>query len=149
VRDSRGVAYSWTKRVVRPETDGAAEMTRYSPARTALLWNAHNSAFALLRRCGVPVRRVRYEEVVADPAGTLAQLAEFAGLPLPSTMDFLRVPDEAELGPCHSAAGNPMRFTVGRLRLRPDDVWRTELPVRHRRLVSALTAPLLRVYGYR
>ncbi|GFJ89664.1 hypothetical protein [Phytohabitans rumicis] len=31
VRDARGVAYSWTKTVVRPEADGDAEMTRYSP----------------------------------------------------------------------------------------------------------------------
>jgi hypothetical protein len=42
-----------------------------------------------------------------------------------------------------------MRFTVGRVRLHHDDAWRTALPVRHRRLVSALTAPLLRAYGYR
>ena len=31
VRDARGVAYSWTKTVTRPETDGTDEMTRYSP----------------------------------------------------------------------------------------------------------------------
>src|SRR5689334_1038555 len=32
VRDSRGVAYSWTKRVGRPESpDPGAEMTRYTP----------------------------------------------------------------------------------------------------------------------
>jgi len=37
VRDSRGVAYSWTKRIVRPESDTAAEMTRYTPGRSALL----------------------------------------------------------------------------------------------------------------
>src|SRR3712207_1729970 len=41
VRDARGVAYSWTKTVRRPESDDAEEMTRYSPTRSALLWNAH------------------------------------------------------------------------------------------------------------
>jgi hypothetical protein len=124
-------------------------MTRYSPVRTAVLWNAHNPAFALLRRRGVPVSRVRYEDLLADPERTLADLAEFAGVTAPSTMDFLRVPGEAVLSPSHSAAGNPMRFTVGTVPLRADDAWRTALPARHRRLVSVLTAPLLHAYGYR
>jgi Sulfotransferase family len=152
VRDSRGVAYSWTKRVTRPETDGADEMTRYSPGRSALLWNAHNAAFGLLGRCGVPVHRLRYEELLADPKAALRSLARFAGIEQ-STVDlsFLRPTADgyvADLGPTHSAAGNPMRFTVGAVPLRRDDAWRRALPVRHRRLVAALTAPLLSAYGY-
>jgi hypothetical protein len=153
VRDSRGVAYSWTKRVARPESDGADEMACYTPGRSALLWNAHNVAFGLLGRCGVPVRRVRYEEFVANPRGAIHALAAFAGLE-ESTVDlsFLgRQPDgapNAELGPCHSAAGNPMRFTVGRVPLRHDDAWRRSLAPRQRRVVAALTAPLLGAYGY-
>jgi hypothetical protein len=147
VRDSRGVAYSWTKRVSRPEADGEAEMTRYKPGRSALLWNAHNVAFAMLRRCGVPVRRLRYEDLLADPVAVLRDLAAFADLPQPS-VDFIR-DGVAELGACHSAAGNPMRFTVGPVPLRHDDAWRTSLPTGQRRLVGALTAPLLQAYGYR
>ena len=68
--------------MARPETDGASEMTRYSPGRSALLWNAHNAAFGLLARRGVPVRRVRYEQFLADPRAGLRQLAAFAGLDL-------------------------------------------------------------------
>ncbi|GGM17257.1 sulfotransferase [Dactylosporangium sucinum] len=147
VRDSRGVAYSWTKKVSRPETDGAQEMTRYSPSRSALLWNAHNTAFSVLHRCGVPVQRVRYEELLESPSSTLGAIASFAGL-TPPDVSFVKN-GTAELGPCHSAAGNPMRFTVGPVPLRRDDAWRTALPGRQRRVVSALTAPLLGVYGYR
>jgi hypothetical protein len=147
VRDSRGVAYSWTKRVTRPEADGDAEMTRYTPGRSAMLWNAHNAAFGVLRRCGVPVRRVRYEDLLADPVATLADLADFAGLPSPSA-DFIR-DGVAELGTCHSAAGNPMRFKVGPVPLRHDDAWRSSLPRGQRRLVGLLTTPLRQVYGYR
>jgi sulfotransferase family protein len=148
VRDPRGVAHSWTKVVARPETDGSGEMTRYSPARSALLWNAHNAAFDLLARRGVPVRRVRYEEFVADPRAALLQLAGFAGLDL-STADlsFLGA-GHADLGVGHSAAGNPMRFSVGRVPLRRDDAWRDGLPAGQRRLVGAVCAPLLRAYGY-
>lgn len=148
VRDARGVAYSWTKQVARPETDDAEAMTRYSPARSALLWNAHNAAFGLLARRGVPVRRIRYEEFLVDPRQALLRLADFAGLsPGPEDVAFLR-PDYADLRVGHSAAGNPMRFTVGRLPLRRDDAWVSALPDNQRRLVAMVCAPMLRAYGY-
>jgi sulfotransferase family protein len=148
VRDARGVAYSWTKKVDRPETDGAEQMTRYSPGRAALLWNAHNAAFGLLARRGVALRRIRYEEFLADPQAGLTGLAEFAGLPLgPDDLSFLQ-PGQADLRVGHSAAGNPMRFAVGRIPLQRDDAWVRSLPDRQRRLVGAVCAPLLRAYGY-
>jgi hypothetical protein len=148
VRDARGVAYSWTKTVARPETDGTDQMTRYSPGRSALLWNAHNAAFGLLARRGVPVRRIRYEEFLTDPRAGLIRLADFAGAPLrPEDLDFLRN-GHADLRAGHSAAGNPMRFTVGRLALRRDDAWVAAFPRAQRRLVGAVCGPLLRAYGY-
>jgi hypothetical protein len=148
VRDARGVAYSWTKTVSRPETDGADEMTRYSPGRSALLWNAHNAAFGVLGRRGVPVRRIRYEEFLTNPRVELIRLAEFAGLRLdPDALGFLG-DGYADLRVGHSAAGNPMRFTVGRLPLRRDDTWVGALPSGQRRLVGAVCGPMLRAYGY-
>nr|WP_296072413.1 sulfotransferase [uncultured Actinoplanes sp.] len=148
VRDPRGVAYSWTKTVARPETDGAEEMTRYSPGRSAMLWNAHNAAFGLLARRGVAVHRMRYEEFLADPRSRLLDLAAFAGLPLgPSDLSFIG-DGHADLRVGHSAAGNPMRFTVGRLALRRDDAWKRSLPAGQRRLVGTVCAPMLRAYGY-
>jgi hypothetical protein len=148
VRDARGVAYSWTKTVRRPETDGAEEMTRYSPGRSALLWNAHNAAFGLLARRGVAVRRIRYEEFLADPRAALTALAAFADVPIgDDDLGFLH-PGGADLKVGHSAAGNPMRFTVGRLPLRRDDAWVRQLPRSQRRLVGAVCGPMLRAYGY-
>ncbi|HWH00150.1 MAG TPA: sulfotransferase, partial [Pilimelia sp.] len=148
VRDPRGVAYSWTKTVARPETDGADTMTRYSPTRSALLWTAHNAAFDLLARRDVPLRRIRYESFLADPAGSVRALAGFAGLELaPDALSFLG-DAVVELGAGHSAAGNPMRFTTGRVPLRRDDAWLDALPAAQRRLVGAVCAPLLGRYGY-
>ncbi|MFB9362597.1 sulfotransferase [Actinoplanes nipponensis] len=148
VRDARGVAYSWTKTVARPESDGSAEMTRYSPGRSALLWNAHNAAFGLLARRGVPVRRIRYEQFLTDPRAALRELAEYAGVAV-TEADLAFLGDGyADLRVGHSAAGNPMRFSIGRLPLRRDDAWVRALPRGQRRLVGAVCAPMLRAYGY-
>jgi hypothetical protein len=145
VRDSRGVAFSWTKEVLRPEADDSL-MTRYSPARSSILWAGHNAFFALLRRLGTPTRLLRYEDFVSRPGAVLDDLAGFAGLP-PGPYRFL---DGASvvLSSSHTVAGNPMRFRTGATTLRRDDAWRRELPRGRRWLVSALTLPLLARYGY-
>jgi hypothetical protein len=42
-----------------------------------------------------------------------------------------------------------MRFVHGELDLRVDDDWRAAMLPRHRRVTTAITAPLLKAYGYR
>jgi hypothetical protein len=123
-------------------------MTRYTPTRSALLWNAQNAAFGLLRQRGVSVRRLRYEDFVADPRGTVHKLAAYIGLD--TSTDPLPFLDNSsvELGQCHSVAGNPMRLLTGRMELRPDDAWRKALAPRQRAVIGVICAPLLRSYGY-
>ncbi|MFF5206586.1 sulfotransferase [Streptosporangium sp. NPDC000396] len=143
VRDPRAVAHSWGRQVARPE-DGRP-MTRWSPARTSSHWLAQNLGIEFLGRRGVPVTRVRYEDLLEAPATTLRRLVARIGLR--PRLDFLNG-TQAELSPAHTASGNPMRFTVGRIALTPDDGWRTAAPARHQRLVTALTWPLMIKYGY-
>jgi hypothetical protein len=154
VRDSRGVAYSWTKEVRRPEAGDKAGstslMTRYSPSRSAALWVGHNLFFGLLGRLGTRTRLLRYEDFVADPRAVLTELAEFADVQV-GGLDFLTQSSEQPsvlLSPSHTVAGNPMRFRTGPTTLRRDDAWRAELPRGRRLLVTLLTAPLLARYGY-
>jgi hypothetical protein len=155
VRDSRGVAYSWTKKVRRPEAVAGGEefMAQWSPAKAAAYWNAENGAFALFARRGVPTMLVRYEEFLRAPIESLRRIAEFAGLPGDDTaLAFLAEADDggvtARLSANHTASGNPMRFQTGPVLLRRDEEWRTRLEPRDRRRVTALTYPLLRRYGY-
>lgn len=157
VRDSRGVAYSWTKQVRRPEAVSAPAadgefMAQWSPAKTAVHWNAENAAFALLARRGTPTMRLRYEEFLRAPAEALRQSAEFAGLPADdAALGFLTEKAgivSARLSANHTASGNPMRFQTGPIQLRRDETWRTRLAPQDRRAVTALTLPLLRHYGY-
>ena len=79
VRDPRGVAHSWTKRVSRDVIAGTYMRTQV-PARTALQWDTQNAGMDLLASTGFPVLRVRYEDLVAAPQAALREIAAFAGL---------------------------------------------------------------------
>lgn len=153
VRDPRGVAYSWTKEVARPEAasndGGTGElMPMYRPSRTALRWVTDNLGFQALGH-NVPTLRLRYEDVLTDPAAALVAVARLCDLDVDDLdLSFVagdRATTSAEM---HSVAGNPMRFGGSELTLRLDDAWRREFDRSKRRLVTAMTAPLLRRYGY-
>ncbi len=152
LRDPRGVAYSWTKAVSRPEAADAASMTdmpTYNPVRTAGRWVTDNLGFAQLTKLGIPVLRLRYEDFLGAPLETLTAVAEFAGIDesaLPSDVFDGRTAHLTT--PMHSAAGNPLRFGANEVTLKLDDAWQQKLPARQRLLVSAITAPARGRFGY-
>lgn len=153
VRDSRAVAYSWTREVKRPETLAETRMRTYPAASAAARWNVQNAALHLLARGGTPTLRVRYEDLVRAPAATLRGIAAFAGLPANGQeLGFLGVSDSgeqwADMAAAHTVSGNPMRFTAGRVPIRRDVRWQTAMPATQRRMVTALTLPLMAHYGY-
>ena len=142
VRDPRGVAYSWAKSVRRPDAPDGALMTRTSVARTALMWIDANMLVELLARRHVPTVRVRYEDLVADPGGQVRRVLHGAGL------EPAALPDGGRPTVQHAIAGNPVRFTGRPVSLVLDDEWRSAMPVRDRRIATALTSPMLWRYGY-
>jgi Sulfotransferase family len=152
VRDPRAVAWSWHRQVARPHASaspGGEEMWRIPAHRSAAQWSALQLEMeAIAGLGGVPSARLRYEAFVADPIGTLVAATASLGVPL-STADFPSVVDgRVELGPSHGLSGNPGRFRSGSIELRRDDRWTTEMPTTDRAVVTALTLPLLRTYGY-
>jgi hypothetical protein len=149
VRDSRGTAFSWTKLVERPDVVGAPGYLRtYRPASTAVRWTLDHTLFHVLDSLGRPQILVRYEGFVAAPATELERIAAYAGERVGAEdLAFVR-PGFLTLGTDHTVAGNRMRFRRGDIALRLDDEWRTRLDPHDRRLVTALTWPLLRAYGY-
>jgi hypothetical protein len=140
VRDSRAVAHSWQRRVLRPEVPWNEEyMDRLGPIQAALSWNLQNAALSLARRRYRAFARVRYEDFVCRPDAALDRIAAMCSEAEASTAP----------GPLvHSVAGNPMRFGDRVLEIRPDVAWQVEMPAAQRRIVTALTAPGLRWYGY-
>ncbi|HSV40640.1 MAG TPA: sulfotransferase [Nocardioidaceae bacterium] len=147
VRDSRGVAYSWSKHVPRPETGGEEAMPRLGARASTQLWLSHNLSMGALSYRGVPVHRVRYEDLLDDVAGTVRD--SWSALELPGTAELPLVDERTVvLNTTHSVAGNPMRFRTGSTTLRPDTAWKDEMEPRQRRLVTALSYPALKAYRY-
>jgi Sulfotransferase family len=150
VRDSRGVAYSWTKEMKKPEVvEGDAYLDTYAPARMGARWLGYNLLFHALRADpAIPSALVRYEDLIRSPVSTIERVVDVAGLDLrDQDVGWLRegwVPIEAE----HTVAGNPMRFQHGRMELRLDEKWRERMTPADRYVVSAVTSPLLLRYGY-
>jgi hypothetical protein len=147
VRDARGVAYSNTKQVVRQGSRGDRPFRiKQRPWKLSVRWTWINLSSHALRRLGVAVLSLRYESLVADPRAELTRVARFAGAPDP---DLAFIGDgEVDLPAGHLVAGNRMRLARGRVPIRLDDEWRSRFPASQRRLVTMLTWPLLRAYGY-
>lgn len=150
VRDAPAVAYAWTKTVRRPDADESL-MGRWTPRYTAMQWVGQNLAASALGRDGTPVALVRYEDFVADPAGTVERLLADLDLPRPGPEDPLMAglrSGHIDMGIDHTVSGNPMRFETGRITISEDTSWRERLPPSDRRLVAAMTAPVRRQLGY-
>lgn len=149
VRDPRAVCYAWTKTVERPDRAGSTVyMDRYTERQMAVMWNAHNATVDLARRWRVPQARMRYEDLVRDPGGEVRSALAAVGVDLPADSFGHIGAHTLTMSETHTVAGNPMRFGTGVVPIRRDDEWRARMPAGRRRMVTALTWPLLARYGY-
>ncbi len=149
VRDSRGVAWSFQKQVVRPEiTDHRQLMPQATPAGAALEWTMINLPFHLLWARGIPRLLVRYETYVRRPMEELERIGRFLGQPEVSAVSQQFRAPSLDFGAEHTLGGNPVRFSGGTTYLRIDEEWRTAMSRQDRARVGALTLPLLAAYGY-
>jgi hypothetical protein len=148
VRDSRAVAYSWTRRRRLPSPIGAQQfMPQYSLTETARSWMTRNAALHALSAGRSPYLRLTYESFVAAPGAALNRLSVFADEALVPSGPQL-TGSEVKLGGHHIFSGNPMRSSVGWIPLGLDDEWQTQLSRAQFAKVTAITWPLLRLYGY-
>jgi hypothetical protein len=146
VRDSRAVAHSWSRVRAMPEVDGASFMAQHLPMRAAFDWTRSNLAVDSARAAGIASTRIQYERLVRGDSAELALLGAALGL-VASELALICGP-AVTVGVQHTVAGNPARFSGGEVHLRPDEEWMSAMRQRDRRLVEALTLPLLAAYGY-
>ena len=147
VRDSRATSFSWTREKPDPRHPGKIDYFPIRSPRAASTWWLANGVLMERSSFLSPRRhvRVRYEDLVNDPAVVLRNLArrlEIAPIPLPADGRSF------ELGVHHSVGGNPMRFQQGPIIIKEDDEWRSVLNSADRRAVTFITWPLLLRHGY-
>lgn len=146
VRDSRAVAYSWRRRTLLPEV---ATEERYMPVlapwRSAVFWALENVALGLLLKSSSRYRLLRYDDLATRPQEALSAALEAIGIA--ADLGFLQ-DNRLSLGPNHTVAGNPIRFRRGNIPIAPDVEWQDRLEPGARRMVTALTWPLLLRYGF-
>ena len=145
VRDSRAVAYSWASKKERNQP-GEAFMVRHGALGSTARWVAHNVLAERLAAHADTYVRVMYERLAEDPAAALAHVSRELELELPP--GFAET-GTVELPPDHTCAGNPSRFQVGSVAIRPDVRWRGDYPRHLRWAVAGMSWPWLVRYGYR
>jgi hypothetical protein len=147
IRDPRAAAYSWSKKKPQPDTDTREHMVRFSPTKSSALWDSWNaSAEALWRRTPQRYLRLRYEDFVSGPRESFGKILALVGEE--DAEPPLVGEREVKLGVSHTVSGNPNRFDTGAVELRTDREWISRMNPRDKALVTALTFPLLKHYGY-
>jgi Sulfotransferase family len=150
IRDARGVAYSLSKRGVRRPhaVDGVTEMMHRKTVASASGWVARQTELSVMGRCGVREVRMRYDDLVSAPGNAVERALTGLGVPYsPADLGHIGA-DRVMVGASHGIAGNPGRFVSGEITLRADETWRQQMPSRDRRLVTAITLPLMVRYGW-
>ena len=145
MRDSPAFA---KKKKKKKEFQPGIYMVRKKPIRCAMQWNARNlTAELFMRPQAKQFLRLRYEDFIENPQASLASILEMVGesgraLPLLAS----HVVDLNQTN--HSVFSNEVGFKKGPVTLRLDNRWRTNMDLRQKLAVSALTWPLRLRYGY-
>jgi hypothetical protein len=148
VRDSRAVAYSWTRhKELSSPIGGKPFMPKFGVSDTATKWLAWNMVFHALSLGPTPYLRLTYEGFVGDPWGALEQISGLMDEPLLPAAETLKE-NEVRLSEHHMFSGNPMREKTGWVPIRLDNEWQTKFSAGPRARVNAITWPLLSLYGY-
>src|SRR6266581_677608 len=140
VRDPRAVAQSWRQPKQYVYTMSSAMSTAY--------WHGFNlAAHAITDRYPERSMLLRYEDFIADPAGTIDALLRLCGAdPATNPMRGRMI----DLHPNHTVTGNPDRFRTGATIIREtDESWKTGLSLSAKLAAVMLSWPLFRSYGYR
>jgi sulfotransferase family protein len=147
VRDPRAVAHSFSKQVPNPQPDSGYRF-RASPLGTAVRWDIRQGLCEglLKRRLGSRYLRMRYEDLVRDPAEAVRSIARFAHEPDPD-LGFLNN-GRVEFEPNHTFSGSPFSLRQEAIEIRPDETWRANMSTGEKVLATAPVLPLLKRFGY-
>lgn len=146
VRDARAVAFSWHRRKATPTVNGLAYMPQFAATHAARMWGTQNILTETILKRTPHYLLMRYEDFVARPRLSIERILAFANQPIGDT-SFIS-DSYADVQEQHSIAGNPIRFNGGRVAIRADNEWKSNMKPLEKSLVTMLTWPLLLRYGY-
>jgi len=149
VRDPRAAAYSGMQEKSHGSDASGHAMKQFSASRNTFHWDVRN---LLIERRVKPTlgadryRRVRYEDLMANPREAFGEIVDWVGLDhgsMPFTADAT-----LRMVRSHTVMGNPNRHSDGVTTLRLDTRWADKLGRRDRVMATALASPLMLRYGY-
>lgn len=146
VRDPRGVLFSHRK---RSTPDDLGRPRPIDTAKIAVYWMLRQLTFDAIRRRYGKERSfvVTYEQLMEDPNPALRSVCRLLGEHEPAGKLQPGVP--LSMSEVHGPDGSSLRrFTPTQVVLKVDSRWRSELHPFDRFLMTFLTFPLLRRYGY-
>lgn len=152
IRDSRAIAYS-NKRGRRDSAGyllkADLQPSRFKAAAQGAEWSISNAgAYALRRRSSLGLQ-VKYESFASSPMETVSKALMMLAPELHGD-NYVEpsLSSGTELATTHTVTGNSMRFETGPLRIEEDIEWKSQLAPYHFYLVTFLTFPLLKAFGY-
>ncbi len=150
IRDGRGVVWSHTKPKDRRRNppEGIPQDFAPTPAwRVSVDWSVKNLEAAWVAAQAPHGRSVRihYEDLVADPAPTLARVGAATGLELEAIAR--RVQEGKPFRAEHLPEGNRIRM-AGEIVVREDESWREAIRKRDLRVFELLGGWVNRRFGY-
>jgi len=150
VRDSRAVAFSYSRKKLQFDTGSRRKYLRSNGTiGSAIEWDWRNlwaSGISHLRRNGIKYALLRYEDLIRTPAEAVKETLARLGMG-DRDLSFIKG-TTVELAGNHAISGNSVKFKSGAVTLRLDDEWQHAMEQRDRRIVTLLTRPLMRHFGY-
>ncbi|MEO9652459.1 MAG: sulfotransferase family protein [Roseobacter sp.] len=148
VRDPRAVLYSWKKTKQRGDSSDDQLFPKYSSMRSLIQWALVNSRCERFAKLAPgSYFQVRYEDFADNWPAALVSGAD--GL-FETTQDGI-LPENgrtATVHAQHSISGNPSRFNLGEVTLKPDTSWNGAVTGMDRKLAAMICGPVAGRYGY-
>ena len=113
----------------------------------ATLWVRENLSAVRLGKMTRNYHLMRYEDLVANPTESLKLILSMFGVDA-SELSFLSGQTATLDRPGHAIAGNPMKFDSGKLTIRADDAWKTDMPPADRNTVERIAGRVMKQLGY-
>lgn len=147
VRNPRAVVFSWMNKVpYEPDHQPSLFMDQYNPVLSSLIWLFWNSLIERLWAKSPRYFFLRYENFIKSPNLILEQIVNF--LDESANHEVVFSDGSVILHSNHNVSGNPNRFVHGRVFLKSDDRWKSDLSSINGILTDLLTYSLRKKYGY-